>query len=289
MAVPEDVLQAIHERIDRSFVEWYVKVNETDAVAPGTPPTRVFFLVMIGSFNPVHKGHLYALQAAVRLLTSSPGVLVCGAIAMPLHDDDRAFERNNWLKSKARVKLCRFAFANHHYDWVLVSDHLCRAEEPVSVIRALNTLRLSIESIKTPFASAAGSRKPPRIEVVCVAGPTQDYYTDRRDFVYRNIGIVMVQTATEAPLSKTRSNAPILQYAFMPPRRPDIRSRSLRMVPVEQMRVKYMCKGVREWLMMVGLRGKFIDCPEWIRVYPPRLQHQECPCDEPRADGDACS
>lgn len=123
------------ERIARADSDWMStplhKVSRRLASRAAEDMRPVVVLLMTGSFNPVHRGHVESLEIA-RLELEQRGYFVAGGYLSPSHDSYVSAKLGHKaLPAPARLELCNIATADS--DWLMASGW-----EAIGVDRAVN-------------------------------------------------------------------------------------------------------------------------------------------------------
>lgn len=148
------------ERVAPAGVEWLstpVEKVRRRLMEAGRDEKEAVVLLMTGSFNPVHAGHLEAMEAARQELEAR-GLWVAGGYLSPSHDGYVSTKTAGALDATARIQLCQLATGSS--EWLMASDW-----EALGVDRAVNFTDVMIW-LEAYLARHLGER----LEVVYVFG-----------------------------------------------------------------------------------------------------------------------
>ena len=168
------------------------------------------FLILIGRFQPFHRGHLALVQAGLK--QAERMILVCGSARQA-----RGF-RNPWnlLEREAMIRSALSQADNERVDIVGVADH--RYQEVIWIAEVRN----KVNQVVSRFGSGVSNRRSLKLALISQAGEDCDYYS--RCFpawgqVKIDVAIGVNGTAIrEAMLDATDSkDASAMLLTFLPP------------------------------------------------------------------------
>ncbi|MBL9103763.1 MAG: hypothetical protein JNL82_22655 [Myxococcales bacterium] len=163
------------ERVAPAGLEWMsTPVEKVRRRSARCDAERAVVLLMTGSFNPVHAGHLEAMEVARRELEAR-GYFVAGGYLSPSHDGYVASKVAGALSAAERLQLCQVATADS--EWLMTADW-----EALGVDRAVNFTDV-IVWLEAYLARHVASPRP--LEVVYVFGG--DHARFSRTFVGRGM------------------------------------------------------------------------------------------------------